>query len=303
MQNFKEVYLERYREMLGDELEDFLKAIVEWLPTTVRVNTLKTTKREVVERFEGYGWEVKGIEFYDEALIVKHDKAIGNTLEYYLGYVYGQTLSSMVPPLVLKPKKHEKILDLCAAPGSKTTQMAQLMENTGMIVANDSELKRIVALRDNVQRVGATNVVITQMDGRKFNEKLFDKALADVPCTATGTVMKNFEILKMYNPVASIKISRLQKRLLEAAIRSADEVVYSTCSLEPEENEAVIDWLLKKYDNVKLKKVRVPGINISPALTEWRNREFSSEVKKCGRIWPHKNQGFEGFFIARLVVR
>ncbi len=301
MVEFKEVYLNRYKELLGDELEEFLKVIVEWLPTTIRVNTLKISKKELLSRFKDKGIEYEEAKFWENAIKIKTRLSIGNTLEYYLGYIYSQTFSSMIPPLVLNPKEDEVVLDMCAAPGSKTTQMAQMMKNTGAIVANEKELIRIRALRDNVQRTGATNVIITHMDGRKFKEKVFDKVLVDAPCTATGTIMKNFEIIKMYNPRASKNISVLQKNLLGTALKIADEVVYSTCSLEPEEDEFVIDWALRKFEDFKLEKIRISGVKIEDGITFWEGKELNPEIKKTARIYPHKNPDFEGFFIAKLV--
>ena len=208
----------------------------------------------------------------------------------------------MIPPLVLDPKGDETILDMCAAPGSKTTQIAQLMKNTGIIIANDKYIQRLKSLRDNVQRAGATNVVITQMDGRSFSRIgfHFDKILLDAPCTGTGTVMKNFEILKIYNPKGSKSMSSLQKQLLRTAIEISDEVIYSTCSLEPEEDEEVINWAINKM-GVKLKPIKIKGVNLNHGITHWEGKEFEKEVRKAVRIYPHKNPGFEGFFIARMV--
>ncbi len=298
----KKIYEERYRKLLGKEYAEHLKAIEEYLPTTIRVNTLKITREEMVERFKKNGWEFEQASFWKNAFIIKSKVSIGNTLEYFLGYIHGQTFSSMIPPLVLNPKEGEKILDMCAAPGSKTTQMAQLMNNKGIIVANDKYVNRLKSLRDNVQRAGATNVVITHMDGRSFSKLSynFDKVLLDAPCTGTGTIMKNFEIIRTYNPTGSKKMSALQKQLLASAIKVSDEVIYSTCSLEPEEDEEVIDWAIRKF-GVKLERIKIKGINLSKGITEWEGKEFDEEVKKAVRIYPHKNPGFEGFFIARLT--
>ncbi len=303
MIKFKEVYIQRYEQLLGDELNEFLKTMTQWLPTTIRVNTLKISVNDAIQRFKENGWEFERSKFWENAFKINTKVSIGNTLEYYLGYIYSQTFSSMIPPIVLNPKKGDKILDMCAAPGSKTTQMAQMMNNTGAIIANEKELMRIRALRDNVQRAGATNIAITHMDGRRFQEPVFDKVLVDAPCTATGTIMKNFEIIKMYNPTASKNISVIQKNLLGTALKISNEVVYSTCSLEPEEDEFVIDWALRKFEDVKLEKIKVAGVELESGVDEWAGKKLNSEVKKTARIYPHKNPGFEGFFIAKLVRR
>ena len=297
----KEIYVERYKRLLGKEAEKYFKKIEEYLPITIRVNTLKIEREKAIELFEKEGWEYEESKFWKNAFKIKSKVSIGNTLEYYLGFIYSQTFSSMVPPLVMEPKEDERILDMCASPGSKTTEIAQLMNNTGIIIANDKKNEKMKALRDNVQRMGVRNAILTIMDGRKFKNLgiKFDKVLLDAPCTGTGSVMKNWKILKMYNPLGSKRMSSIQKQLLFSAINISNEIIYSTCSLEPEEDEEVIDWAVKNF-GVKVEKIKIKGINFNHGITEWEGKEFDKEVKNTIRIYPHKNDGFEGFFVARL---
>ena len=297
----KESYKKRYKKLLGNDAEKHFKKIEEYLPTTIRINTLKIEREKVIELFEKEEWEYEESKFWENAFKIKSKISIGNSLEYYLGLIYSQTFSSMIPPLVMNPKEGERILDMCASPGSKTTEIAQLMNNSGIIIANDKNNEKMKALRDNVQRTGVRNAILTVMDGRKFGRLgiKFDKVLLDAPCTGTGSVMKNWKILKMYNPLGSKRMSNIQKQLLASALNISNEIVYSTCSLEPEEDEGVIDWAIKKF-GIKVEKIRLKGINFDHGITNWEGKEFDKEVKNAVRIYPHKNDGFEGFFVARL---
>jgi len=154
-----------------------------------------------LKSLEEEGWEIKKIPFYDYGFWLEHSEGrrdIGNTWQFQLGYIYSQEAASMIPPIVLDPKPGELVLDLAAAPGSKTTQMAMHMENLGKIVANDVELDRIVALAENVQRTGSLNVSITQKDGRIFRKykNTFDKILLDAPCSGVGALRKSYKTLQ-----------------------------------------------------------------------------------------------------------
>ena len=175
---------------------------------------------------------------------------LGRALEHILGYYYVQELASMLPVLVLKPKPNEKILDLASAPGSKTTQMASKMENAGLIIANEISLGRIKILASNTERCGVMNTIITKKEGsaicKRFEKQnfLFDKILVDAPCSGEGTLRSSYKTYKMWNPNTIKKLSRIQKHLLESAIeilKPGGEIVYSTCTHAPEENEEVVD--------------------------------------------------------------
>lgn len=253
------------KEHFKDEYDNFLNWAIYPLRPVIRVNTLKASIEEVYSRLTKKGFILSRIEFLDFVFRVEYyPSEIGNTLEHYLGYIYVQELSSMLPVIVLEPKEEEFILDLCASPGSKTTLISQFMNNRGIIVANDVSIDRTSALSFNVDRMGCINVIITQFKGElfyKYYENYFDRVLVDAPCSAIGTIHKNKEIIKWWSYKKVKEFSRLQKSLIESGFRCLKKggvLVYSTCTITKEENEEVIDYLVKKYDNLKIEKISFP---------------------------------------------
>ena len=209
----------------------------------------------------------------------------------------------MIPPIVLEPKPHEIVLDIAASPGSKTTQIAQYMENKGILISNDYTIDRMKPLSINLQRCGVSNVIITLMEGQWFRKSgiEFDSILVDAPCSGTGTIRKSLKTLRIWNPDMVRRLSITQKQLIETGfnlLKDNGTLVYSTCSLEPEENEEVVDFLLKKYENAKLEEVKL-NLKRSPAILEFGDKKYSDEIKKCLRIWPQDNDT-EGFFVAKI---
>jgi NOL1/NOP2/sun family putative RNA methylase len=210
----------------------------------------------------------------------------------------------MIPPLVLEPKETDVVLDIAASPGSKTTQLAALMNNKGILVANDYQTQRMKPLSINVQRCGITNCVITLMQGQWFKRSNieFDKILVDAPCSGTGTIRKSLKTLRIWNPNMVRRLAGTQKQLIETAfniLKPNGTLVYSTCSNEPEENEAVIDFLLSKYENAKVEEIGLNSIKRSEPILEFDNNKYNEEVKKCLRIWPQDNDT-EGFFVTKI---
>ena len=204
----------------------------------------------------------------------------------------------MIPPVVLNPRENELILDLAAAPGSKTTQMAAMMNNKGIIVANDIKYDRLKALSINLQRCGILNTIITLRTN--FKNIKFDKILLDAPCSGTGAIRKSLMTLKIWNNNMIRKLANDQKRLILNSFDSLNDdcvLVYSTCSVDPEENEEVIDFLLKNRD-AKLEKIDL-DIKKSPVILEYEEKNYNEEIKKCLRIWPQDNDT-EGFFVAKI---
>ena len=209
----------------------------------------------------------------------------------------------MIPPLVLDPKPDDIVLDMCGSPGSKTTQIAALMQNKGILVANDYTIDRMKPLTINIQRCGISNTIITLMEGRFFKNSniKFDKISVDAPCSGTGTIRKSLKTLKIWNPNMIKRLAGTQKQLLDTAFNILKEngtLVYSTCSLEPEENESVIDFLLNRY-NAKIEKIELNGLKTSPAILEFEDKTYNKEIKNCLRIWPQDNDT-EGFFVAKI---
>ncbi len=293
----------KFKELLRDDWEKLIKCLEKRPLKSIRINTLKISKEKLIKRLKKKGWKLKKIPWIDIGFFVERPEDIARTLEFFLGYYYIQEASSMIPPLVLNPKPGELVLDLCAAPGSKTTQIAAMMENKGIIVANDDDIKRIRALCSNLQKCGVKNCIVTVMDGRKFWRKglKFDRILVDVPCSGSGTIITTYSIFKTWSQSLVLRLSKLQKQLLQSASKCLKKdgiLVYSTCSMDPEENEFVIDYAVKKL-GLEIEEIKIKGLNHINGLTEWRGKKLDRSIEKCIRIHPYHNFT-EGFFIARL---
>ena len=209
---------------------------------------MKISAKELKKKIEK-NWELKQIPWCKEGFWIKNKHSerrdIGNMIEHSLGYFYVQEAASMIPPIVLEPKPGEIVLDMCASPGSKSSQIAAMMENKGILIANDYKGIRLNPLGINIQKSGLTNCIITLMMGQWFKNIKFDKILVDAPCSGTGTIRKSFKTLRIWNPNMIRRLAGTQKQLTENAFNNLKEngiLVYSTCSLEPEENEGVVDF-------------------------------------------------------------
>ncbi len=302
--NIKKGFEERYKSLLKEDYDKFIYYSLKYLRRSIRVNTLKISVEKLKRRLEK-DWILEQIPWCKEGFWIQHKnerRDIGNLIEHQLGYIYVQEAASMIPAIVLDPKPEEIVLDMAAAPGSKTTHIASLMKNQGIIIANDYKHERLVMLGMNLQRCGVTNTIITLMDARKMRNIniLFDKILLDAPCSATGAIRKSYKALEMWNPKGIIALSRLQKQMISVAIELLKPngiLVYSTCSLEPEENEEVIDFALNHY-NLKVEEIDLNIKRAQPVL-EFNNKRYNPEIKKCLRIYPQDNDT-EGFFVAKL---
>ncbi len=295
----KNSFLERYKKLTN--YDKFMEYSLKFPKRSIRVNTIKISVNELKKRLEKE-WKLTQIPWCNEGFWIEGIRRdIGNLIEHRLGYIYIQEPASMIPPIVLEPTSNDLILDIAASPGSKTTQIASMMKNKGLIVANDVDYTRIKALSINLQRCGVANTIITLMHGASFRNFKFDKILLDAPCSGTGTIRKSLKTLQMYNPKMVIRLSNLQKKLISATFENLKEkgtLVYSTCSLEPEENESVIDFLLNKYKNAKLEKIKLK-LKSSEPIIKFENSEYSKEILKCLRLWPQDNDT-DGFFVAKI---
>ncbi|MDP7323038.1 MAG: NOL1/NOP2/sun family putative RNA methylase [Candidatus Woesearchaeota archaeon] len=302
---FKEKFIERYENLT--DFEEFKKYSLSFLRRSIRVNTIKIPIDELKKRLEK-NWDLEQIPWCKEGFYIEHIKKerrdIGNLIEHSLGYFYTQEAASMIPPLVLEPKESDVVLDIAASPGSKTTQIAAMMNNKGVLIANDYQIPRIKPLSLNIQRCGITNCIITLMQGQWFyNSNIkFDKILVDAPCSGTGTIRKSLKTLRIWNPNMVKRLSITQKQLIETAfniLKQNGTLVYSTCSLEPEENEAVVDFLINKYDNAQLEEIKINNLKRSEPILEFDNNKYNENIKNCLRIWPQDNDT-EGFFVAKI---
>ena len=269
---FKKDFIERYSKLT--DFEVFKKKCLEFLPRVIRVNTIKSNVDEVKERLS-LDWNLKEIKFCKEAFEIEHRKKerrdIGNIKEHFLGYFYIQEAASLLPPIVLAPKEDDIVLDVAAAPGSKTTQMAAMMNNSGLIIANEYKYDRLKPLQINLQRCGVSNTILSLGYGERIKGE-YDKILLDAPCSGTGAIRKSLKTLKIYNTGMIKKLSYTQKDLIENSfkiLKNNGTLVYSTCSLEPEENEGVIDYLLNKFTNASLEKIEIKGLNKNEIVLEF----------------------------------
>ena len=312
----KAEFVARIEKLLGskEDAEKFFEIAYTSSPDSIRVNTLKISPDDLKKRLENYGWKIKQ-PFPDNNEIIIIDRAsglkpgeLGKTKEHLLGYYYVQEISSMLPMLVLKPREDDIILDLCASPGSKTTQAAAMMENKGTIIANEVNLGRIRILNSNLEKSGVMNVIVTHKDGVQLCKRLkkktnlkFDKILVDAPCSGEGTLRKSPKTFLMWNVKMIRKLSRIQKKLASEALKIlkvGGEMIYSTCTLSPEEDEEVIDYLIKNFD-IEIEEVKLP-IKLRCGVCEFEGRQYSKQVEKACRIYPQDNDT-DGFFLAKII--
>ena len=288
----KPEFEKRIKELLKDEkdFEAYKKIIYEKPRNFIRCNTLKISTENLVKRLSEK-WKIsQPFKEHPEIILINsslNPGEIGKSIEHILGYYYVQEISSMMSVIALNPKKEEFVLDLCAAPGSKTTQMAACMENKGTIIANDLKLDRIKILSANLQRCGVSNTITTFNDAIALCSRLaekgykFDKILVDAPCSGEGTFRSVLSTFKTWNPNVIISYQRLQKKLVEFALKCLKKdgiLVYSTCTHAPEENEEVVDFIIKKFP-VDIEETKLP-LKTRQGILSWQGKEFDKSIVK-----------------------
>ncbi len=306
----KILFVERIKKQLGEEeAEKFFEFIKKKTRKSIRINTIKISPEELKSRLRKKEWKIREIKDFPLAIIIEsklNPGELGKTLEHNLGYYYVQELTSMLPAFALDAKEGESVLDICAAPGSKTTQIAAMMKNKGIIFANDIRSDRARVLNFNLNKCGVSNTIITSMDGFQLckifeeNNFLFDKITLDAPCSGEGTIMNDLDSLKMWNIRNIEKLSKIQKQMASRAFKSlkiGGILIYSTCTLSPEEDEEVIQYMLDNF-HCKIEKTDFPLKSRKP-LKEWNGKKFSKEIQNCAKFWPQDNES-EGFFIAKI---
>ncbi len=309
----KPLFKERMQSLLSEknDFEEFNKIIHQPPINFIRCNTLKISIENLVNRLSKKWSLSQPFPQNPEIMLINQSLLpgeLGNSTEHLLGYYYIQEISSMMSVIALNPQPEEFILDLCASPGSKTSQIASYMKNSGTIIANDLKLDRIKILASNLERSGITNTIITKNDAIALCSKLsstnlrFDKILLDAPCSGEGTLRSSKKTFIMWNHKMIIKFSNFQKKLIAFALKCLKPdgtLVYSTCTHAPEENESVINFALKNFP-VKIESFSLP-LQCRPGISSWKNESFSPEINKCCRIYPQDNDS-EGFFVAKLTL-
>lgn len=295
----------RYAPIIPD-FRSFIEAINRPLDQSFRINTLKAKREQLLNLLKDL--KIKSVPFYTCGFFLENRTVLGNHFSHTLGLIYAQEIASMVPVIVLDPQLNETVLDLCAAPGSKTTQIAQAMENTGLVVVNEVNRKRTAGLINNIKRCGLMNEVVISLRGEKIGRILpdyFDRILIDAPCSVEGTIRKSKAVLYHWGLKNIQRMAWLQKGLIVSgfrALRPGGIMVYSTCTIAPEENEGVMDYLLKKFPEAELMPITIPNLKYRPGITKWQNESYDHRVTSCTRILPQDNDTAP-FFIAKITKR
>lgn len=342
----KELYVERISKLLDnkEDLKKYLEIIKTEPVRSIRCNKIKISPEKLKAKLiEKYNWKIsQPWKDFPEVMIIEGKNAdeklenkipkgwggqgrlggalpeglielepgeLGRATEHLLGYYYIQELASMLPIIALKPKPHDNVLDLCASPGSKTTQIASEINNTGLIIANEKSLGRIKILSSNLERCGVTNTIITRADGIKLCEKLkqqkmfFDKILVDAPCSGEGTLRSTRATYSMWNINTVKQLSGIQKKLFTSAfeiLAEGGQIVYSTCTHAPEEDEEIVDYVLKEFaGKIKIEQIKLP-VKPRKGITKWQDKDYVDEVKYSCRIYPQDNNT-EGFFLTKFT--
>ena len=275
-------------------------------PLGIRIDPARVNEQELINQLSGHGVQAAPYPLVAHAWQTNtaDAKILTQLAAYKQGGLYIQSTSSMLPAYILSPKPGEDVLDLCAAPGSKTIQMAHMMQGTGMIIANDISRARIYKLQALAATYGAANVTTSNRDGRRLwqtHQDRFDKTLVDVPCSMEGRMYD--ERVRSNWSVKEIKrLAKMSGWLLRSAIsatRSGGEIVFSTCTIAPEENEGVVDWILKKDGHrVELLDIANRLPNAVAGIKSWLDTSYSASTFKTRRIIPDGQR--EAFFIAHF---
>ncbi|MBY8990043.1 MAG: RsmB/NOP family class I SAM-dependent RNA methyltransferase [Candidatus Lokiarchaeota archaeon] len=296
--------IERYLQFLGvDGTIDLLKANEIPLIPSIRVNTLKIKTPDLKIRMEQKGFELSPIDWIPYAYnVIKESFNLGSTHEFLQGYYYIQNLASMLAAVILNPKPGDVVIDMCAAPGSKATHLAQLMKNEGTLILIDRNKARIPALEINLRRLGIINSIVINMDAvnlSNLNIKA-DKILLDAPCTGEGLIRQDPNRKKSRKARDIEKMASIQKKLLKAGLKSLKpegELLYSTCSIAPEENELVIYDVLEEKSSFKISEIsKTYGVS---GLTEVFGKNLREDLGYSQRLYPHLHDTI-GFYLCLL---
>lgn len=310
--------MERYRWIIPD-WEAFTAVLDRPQPVVLRTNTWRVEPQALAAHLEGLGFSLRPLPWAQGFFQVEAGPfPVAKTVAHWLGLFYIQEAAAAVPALAMDARPGERLLDLCAAPGGKTTLLAAQAGAHGVVVANEPDGARVRALQANLARLGVLNVVVTRYDGREFpGHWQFHRVLADVPCSAEGNARRSARVRAGVTPRQARRLAKLQGELLARAaelVAPSGTLVYATCTFAPEENEAVVDGLLRAYGNsseragpgeeggrrFRLQPVAVPLPAYAPGLTRWQDESFHPDLALTARLYPHHLDS-GGMYVARLV--
>ncbi|KAG6033476.1 rRNA (cytosine-C5-)-methyltransferase nop2 [Claviceps citrina] len=306
-----------YSEYLAEKLYNlftpreafaFFEANESARPVVIRTNTLRTHRRDLAQALINRGvtlepvgkWSKVGLQVFESSV------PLGATPEYLAGHYILQAASSFLPCMALDPQENERVLDMAAAPGGKTTYMAAMMKNTGFIIANDPSKARAKGLIGNIHRLGARNVIVSNYDAREFPKPMggFDRVLLDAPCSGTGVIAKDPSVKTNKTEMDFMQLPHVQKQLLLSAIDSVNHasktggyIVYSTCSVTIEENEQVVQYALSRRPNIRLVDT---GLTFGKeGFTSFMGKKFDPSLRLTRRYYPH-TYNVDGFYVAKF---
>ncbi len=305
--DFDPKFIERYKPLFEEnEFNEFLRFCKLPLKKAIRVNTSRISSEDFEKRALKNGWILEKIPYVDNGFFIDREdrsKPLWKSIEYFAGLFYIQETSSMIPPMFLSPKPWDIVLDVSAAPWSKTTQIANMMNSKWLVVWNDIVQNRLRALEININYQGIINTSISKLDWRDFwryFSEVFDKILLDAPCSWEWTMRKD-DINWSLTTIE--ELSRLQKRLIISAFQAlkvGGEMVYSTCTMAPEEDEEIIDFAKKEFgEKIEVLECNLPWLKSVPWICEWQWKILDKDCVKWHKIWPHINDT-EGFFIVKF---
>ncbi|ALF10711.1 RsmF rRNA methyltransferase first C-terminal domain-containing protein [Parageobacillus thermoglucosidasius] len=293
-------FIAKMERLLQNEASRFFSTYDEGKVNGLRFNPLKTDRETFLTLVP---FALSPVPFCPTGFYYDGGEQPGKHPYHAAGLYYIQEPSAMFVAEVLAPNPGETVLDLCAAPGGKTTQLAAMMKNQGLIVANEIHPKRVKALSENIERFGITNALVTNETPEKLAKYFpgfFDKILVDAPCSGEGMFRKDEEAVRFWSQAHVEQCASKQRHILDCAysmLKEGGVLVYSTCTFSPEENEQMIEAFLQTYDDLELLSIeKVHGIQ--PGRREWTNTGLE-EIERTARLWPHCLKG-EGHFVAKM---
>lgn len=302
-ETYNEFLLKKLKQLFSKkELPAYLEANEKQRPTVLRVNTLLKRRKDVMHFLSARKADLEKLEWTDDGLVAfRSDVPLGATPEYLAGYYTIQGASSMLPVLNLEVKENLTIVDLCAAPGGKSTHIATLMNNTGILYCNEICRDRTYALRSNIARMGITNSVVVNMDAASFYVGKVDRVLLDAPCSGTGIVSKDPSIKTSKSKDELRQLVKQQKNLVLHAfdmLKPRGIMVYSTCSILVEENENIVDYLINQRRNARVAETDVAVGK--DGFASFRSENFNGSLVRSKRIYPHVHN-MDGFYYCKIT--